>query len=330
MALTVQHRARFPYAFSRADVPYATPAEGAALRLAFVGQSTYFEACALDEQSEHIRTTFIDFRELGDADAMVRAVRRADPHVIVMFRPDIVPPGAFHGLGAATVGFLTEPIPRKGGEPHPDLDKRLDDTRRVDPTNFDRIVAFDPLLVETAESITPVWRSVALPVADRYYRDVQPIRGTPRMLFVGRSTIHREAWLVNPKHFLDVFHVAHGVDADRLESLFDEHDVGINLHNEAYESFENRVCLHLAAGHLVVTEKLNPTHGLEPGIDYLEVDHPDRLLDVLYTLQRFPAMYDRVRVRGRMKAEQFRASEVWPKLVHDLYSDLSAFGTNRS
>ena len=32
-----------------------------------------------------------------------------------------------------------------------------------------------------------------------------------------------------------------------------EHDVGINLHNEPYPSFENRVCLHLAAGHLVVS-----------------------------------------------------------------------------
>ena len=37
----------------------------------------------------------------------------------------------------------------------------------------------------------------------------------------------------------------------------------------------------------------------------------------------------RVRVRGRLKAEQFRASRVWPRLVHDLHADLEAFGSAR-
>jgi hypothetical protein len=30
-----------------------------------------------------------------------------------------------------------------------------------------------------------------------------------------------------------------------------------------------------------------------------------------------------------MKAEQFRASEVYPRLIHDLVADLAAFGTDR-
>ena len=33
-----------------------------------------------------------------------------------------------------------------------------------------------------------------------------------------------------------------------LERTLDEHDVGINLHNEPYPSFENRVSLHLPPG----------------------------------------------------------------------------------
>jgi hypothetical protein len=30
-----------------------------------------------------------------------------------------------------------------------------------------------------------------------------------------------------------------------------------------------------------------------------------------------------------MKAEQFRASEVYPRLINDLYLDLARFGTDR-
>ena len=56
-----------------------------------------------------------------------------------------------------------------------------------------------------------------------------------------------------------------------------DHDVAINVHNEPYPSFENRVCLHLAAGHLVLSEPLSPTHGLEPGIDYVEFHRPQQL-----------------------------------------------------
>ena len=77
-----------------------------------------------------------------------------------------------------------------------------------------------------------------------------------------------------------------------------------------YWSFENRVCLHLAAGHLVLSEPLSPQHGLEPGIDYLEVSHAGAIAFLLGRLKRFPRTWHRVRVRGRLKAEQFRASRV--------------------
>ena len=126
-----------------------------------------------------------------------------------------------------------------------------------------------------------------------------------------------------------MLHVAFGVDAERLDAPMRAHDVGINLHNEPYPSFENRVSLHLAAGHLVLSEPLDPTHGLEPGIDYLEVSTPEHLHATIALLQRSPNAHHRVRVRGRMKAEGFRASRVYPRLVHDLLLDLRAFGTER-
>ena len=317
--------------FSRADLPYRAAPLGAPLRLAFVGQSTFFEACALDEHSARVATRFVEFRAGADADAMLAAVREHRPHAVVVFRPEIVPRGAFADLRVPTLGLLTEPVPRTGGRrAHPDLRRRRRDLEALDADNFDRIISFDPLIIPTADRFMPVWRSVPIPVADRLYAPVRRIEGVPRMLFVGRSTPHRESFLGRTKGEFDVLHIAFGVGAAELEEVMRTHHVAINLHNEPYPSFENRVCLHLAAGHLVISETLSPTHGLEPGIDFLEVTRPDDLLRIARNLSRFPDAYHRVRVRGRRKAEDYRASRVWPRLVGDLLRDLTAFGTHRS
>lgn len=309
------------------------PRFGEPLRLAFVGQQTYFEACALSEVSARVRTTYVDFREGADPVAMRAALDRFAPHAVIVFRPEIVPAGTFDGLRALTVGFLTEPIPRIGrtrpGKAHPDLRRRREDLRKADPGNFDRTVAFDPMIIPAADEILPVWRALPIPVADRFYAAAAPIAGQPRLAFIGRSTPHRESFLRHPKHELDILHVAFGLHGDELDALMATIDVAVNVHNEPYPSFENRVCLHLAAGHLVVSETLSPTHGLEPGIDYLEFSEPDELLSMLRTVARHPGAYQRVRVRGRRKAEQYRASMVWPRLVADAFEDVAAFGTAR-
>ena len=92
------------------------PRFGEPLRLAFVGQQTYFEACALAERSARVRTTYVDFREGADPVAMRAALDRFAPHAVIVFRPEIVPAGTFAGLRALTIGFLTEPIPREAGD----------------------------------------------------------------------------------------------------------------------------------------------------------------------------------------------------------------------
>jgi hypothetical protein len=311
-----------------AALPRSDRVQGTPLRLAFVGQQTYFAACALGDEHPDVTTAFVDFRKDADPAPVRAALDAFAPDVVVVFRPEHIPAGLLRDVPALTLGFLTEPLPRLagGGATHADLERRYQDLREVDPGNFDRVVSFDPLIAATAHEVVPVWRSLPLPVADRFYRPVEPMRPDPRMLFVGRSTPHRESILRSLKHHHDLMHVAHGVDGDELERLLGEFQIGINLHNEPYPSFENRVCLHLAAGHLVVTGHLSPTHGLEPGIDYLEHmwDH------VAHVVRRSPRTWDRVRHRGRRKAEQFRASRVWPRLVADLRADVHAFGTNRA
>jgi hypothetical protein len=304
------------------------------LRVAFVGQSTYFEACVLDTGTlARFETRFHEYRGGADVGPLLEALAAYDPDVAVVFRPEIIPTGAFAGLRATTVGFLTEPLPRSGNgsrASHEDLERRLWELGEVDGSNFDRIVAFDPLIAATADRVLPVWRAIPLPVSDRYYRPVTAPDPTAQPLFVGRSTEHREAILTEAKHRFDVLHLAFGVGAARLEGVMDEHWMAINIHNEPYPSFENRVCLHLAAGHLVASEPLSPSHGLESGIDYLEFQSGWHLARILEALRRDATVWHTVRVRGRRKAEQFRASRVYPRLVTDLLADVRAFGSPRA
>ena len=304
-------------------------------RVAFVGQATFFEACSLGPGDHGLQPRFFEFRRDADAAALVDELQAFDADAVIVFRPEVIPAGALHGLRARTVGFLTEPLPRQlSGDPvHEDLERRRRELGRVDATNFDRVVSFDPHIAATARDIVPVWRSLPLPVADRYFAPLPLPASTvegPKPLFVGRSTPHRELLLADAKHQFDLLHLAFGVDADGLADAFATHDVGINLHNNPYPSFENRVCLHLAAGHLVFSESLDPSHGLEPGIDFVVVQTSGELLNALVSLQRFPGVWHGVRVRGRRKAEQFRASRVYPRLLHDLFLDLDAFGTARA
>jgi hypothetical protein len=299
------------------------------LRLLFVGQSTYFWNCAFDQPTAGIEPHYVDFRAGDDPGRLNAALTDLAPDVVVVFRPEIVPAGMFHGLRALTLGFFTEPLPRPGpDDAHPDLLGRLEDLRLADPSNFDRVVAFDPLVAETADAITPIWRAVPLPVNDSIYGPVRDAEGR-RFGFFGYWTPRRERFLVDSKHLFDVLHVDFGAVGQRLVDYYDRVWVGLNVHNQDYPTFENRVPMHLAAGHLVVSEPLSPLHGLEPGIDFLEAATPDQLTLILGQLARFPGLHQRVRLRGRRKAEHFRASRVYARLIADLHRDLAAFGSIR-
>src|SRR4051812_38165472 len=145
------------------------PRFGEPARVAFVGQETYFAQCALHEPTASLRPRFFDFRAgVGDDPAALRdALEDWGAHVVVVFRPEIIPPGAFAGLRAITLGFVTEPLKRSGGEDHPDLEWRESELALTDAANFDRVVAFDPYVAATADRHARVWRSLPLPVDDR-------------------------------------------------------------------------------------------------------------------------------------------------------------------
>lgn len=315
-----------PLSVLRPDVGVPLPPVGAPFRVAFVGQRTYFEVCSQMSASPVIEPTFIEHRSGADGPALLARLRALSPHVVVVFRPEIVPAGLLHDIGALRVGILTEPLPRSTDAAHPDLDRRLQDLAMVDPDQFDRIVVFDPHITDAASRYIPIWRAQPLPVADELYAaDLEPDRQV-RALFVGRTTPHREWFLLPAKHEHDLMHVEHGVYGTGLVELARRFLVALNLHNEPYPSFENRVPLHLAIGNLVISEALSPTNGLDPGIDFLQADDPDDLMSYLGLIEDDPRRFEWIRVRGHQKAEAFRASRVYARLVLDLLFDVAEFG----
>lgn len=316
-----------PLQVLRPETGTPLPPAGERLRVAFVGQITYFQVCSQTESSRVIEPTFVEFRAGADPSSLRARLSQIQPHVVVVFRPEIIPAGVLRDLDALVLGYLTEPLPRVGpGAAHHDLERRLADLAMVDADQFDRIIAFDPLIADVASRYLRVWRAEPLPVADAVFRSPGWRPSGTRALFVGRSTAHREAFLQPAKHLHDLLHVEHGVFGDALADLAAEYLIAVNLHNEPYPSFENRVPLHLAVGNLVVTEPLSPSFGIDQGLDVLVVHDPEELLATLAWIVDDPDRFELVRIRGRQKAEAFRASRVWGRLVFDLLVDVAAFG----
>ncbi|MGH2881041.1 MAG: glycosyltransferase family protein [Solirubrobacteraceae bacterium] len=299
------------------------------MRVAFVGQSVFFAQCSLESAVEDVEPTFLDFRSAAPPGPLMARLTELDPDVVLVFRPEIIPKGSFDCLRAHTIGYLTEPLPRERKDDHPDLQARLRWLKDVDAGNFDRIVSFDPLIAQTAASVLPVWRSLPIPVSDSLFADVHK-RGRPaRLLFVGRPTEHREELLAPVKRSHPIVHIGHGLFGERLVRFMSRTDVQLNLHNNPYPSFENRVCIALAAGNLVISEQLSPRHELQPGRDYLEFESAARLTELVAQLDRDPEAYLDVQHAGRKKAEDFRASRVYPQLLREAVADIAANGSGR-
>ena len=307
----------------RDRLPYAPPAPGGPTRVAFVGAATAIGPHVLDAPAGGLIPTLV-------APDDAAGLRAADPHVVVAFRPETLAPEVLDAAAAAPVlGVTTEPLPRADREPHPVYDANLEALRALDPERVDRVITTDANSWDAAAALgLPLWRAMPLPVADRLYRAPRSTARPPRVLVLGATTPHREAVLSGPRSDFELAHHAEPLAHAELAAALDGADAALNIHAERWiRAFEPTVLVHLAAGHLVITEVLEPLYGLEPGLDVVMVgDHYELDLRV-HQLFKTPGMYDRVRLRGHHKSRQFKASIIWPRVIGDLLADLAAFGT---
>ncbi|HEX2087937.1 MAG TPA: hypothetical protein VHF89_19780, partial [Solirubrobacteraceae bacterium] len=275
--------------------------------------------------------TLVDTRA-DEPSAVAAALREARPDVVVALGVADHDAGALAAAGAPVLGVAV-PAERPpvwalhaGGDAALVAAEVEERARLWAPgapgDQCDRLVALDPVDAVGGR----LWRTIAPPVDDALFAPVGRAHRPPRIVHAGPSTEHREWWLAAAKHLHDVRHVAHGITPDRLARLLRDTDVGLVAHASERPTFDHRVALHLAAGHLVVTEPLRPRHGLEPGLDVLEVASPDGLARLVGAIRAAPDLLRRTRVRGRLKAERFRASHVWGRVIADFLTDVRTFG----
>jgi hypothetical protein len=283
------------------------------VRVAFIGRAVEQRHFTLSTPAGGLDPTFHDVRDGYDQAALIRELGR--PDVVVNLRPDLAGPEI--APDAVTLAVVTE----HAHAPWSTDVWSHDDRAPHGLTGYDRVAATDPRVGGT-------WRSFPLPVDDALYApDDRPAPRPLKPLAIGESTTYRERWLTDAKHHYELSHYAFGLTGDRLKEVLDVTNVGVVLHAEqGATAFPPEAALHLAAGHLLIAERLVPPRGLEPGLDHLQVDWPHQLMHVLYQVHKRPEAFEQVRIRGRIRADELRASQIWPRVVHDLLADVRAFG----
>jgi hypothetical protein len=307
------------------------------VRVVYVGRAVEERKWTLTAPVAGLVPGFVDHR----ARDVVEQVSALSPDVVVVFGPQRLPRGLAAALPAPTVAYVLEPLEvhykkpgssdpwRVGDELDSEIARRwLDVAGAFDAAEYDRIITADPRVARLRDG-PEIWRSPPLPVDDALYRSTdEPLRGA-RPLFIGESTEYREWFLLEAKHNYDLRHYAFGLAGERLAQVLDGTTVGVVLPSGPFNTFEPTAPLHLAAGHVLLTAPLVPSRGLESGLDHVTIQGIGELLHHLFEITTQAAGYEIVRQRGRVRAEEFRASRIWPRLIGDLLLDLDAFGTPR-
>jgi hypothetical protein len=299
-------------AAARSLAPAARALEESALRVAFLGERAWLDLCAPPAPAAGLLPACFELWPDADNGSALELLGAFAPHVSVVIGPWLLREQELRELPGCTLGVLHGAA---AGE-----------QAAAPLAAFDRLVSFDPGLTGTEVGGAALWRAVPPPVSDLYYEPARPLHRAPLALSIGEWTPHREAMLVDAKHRFDLLEVLSGVGGEELAELLREYDVGVHVAREHGGGFGPQVGLHLAAGQLLLSEPLAPAHGLEPEIDYLQVRSEEDIGWVLERLARFPEMHAGVRVRGRLKAERYRASRLFARIAHDLLADVAAFG----
>jgi hypothetical protein len=184
----------------------------------------------------------------------------------------------------------------------------LPDARTRPPADLrpgDRVIA-------PAPGVAGAWRTMPLPVADELFASASERPGTGRALWLGPDCERRRSYLELFEHSVEF------VDSPASAT------VAVNLHDGGEPAFEPRVARALAAGLALVSEPLEPSFGLEPGLDYIEARDMTDVFVAVENAATAPEAYATVARRGRWKAEWFRSSRVVERLMCDLRIEAGA------
>jgi hypothetical protein len=196
----------------------------------------------------------------------------------------------------------------------------------TDGASADALVAFEPSEDQWAkldEVRLPTliwWRDEPPAWADTRRRSGS---GEPRRTVVGSPNAPTGSWRSVPLPVADALFSDWPAQAPAAGAA------AVNFQDEGGPATPHPALVALARGQLLVSEPLQPSRGLEPGIDYMEARDLDEVRAAVDNAARAPAAFLRMRLRGRRKAELFRSSSVIARLVGDLLLELDLADTAR-
>ena len=113
----------------------------------------------------------------------------------------------------------------------------------------------------------------------------------------------------------DEVNLIHDVPQQEFEQIFSSATHVISLPNQIIPTFRYEFAVSAVAGKSLLSSRVAPLWGFEPGIDFFEVSTPSELKFALEHICNSPQILDFMAKRARIKAGIFLASNIWPRLI---------------
>ena len=239
------------------------------------------------------------------------------PDYVVYFRPDLFPEftkKVSKIYAGPRIGFLTEPVTHKRfSSPDNIRERKHHLLSTVQMCEVDFWYCYTNELAEFVNGKINVQSVRPLPVNDKLFARTSDFLDfkDPTFVHVGRLNDYRMSYLNSIKEICDPVIIENGIPISDLVKFLKGGIVGINLHVGPINNFENRVLLHMARNHLVISQVLKPDFGLLPGCEYFVFESPGELAESVKNSQEIPELANWIASRGHQFAQKFRASKQW-------------------
>lgn len=299
------------------------------MKVAFVGQMEYYRFHFESDLDDLYEVRSFQMRWCAPPD-YYKDLLMYSPDLTFVFRGELLPIAVVEQLPGIKIGMSTEAMPKiiDGNlvYTHDSLSRFkffLDIFNRP----FDVIFHYD-------ESSKSFFQSQGiqlsgfqpLPIATD---TCKPVNTVPQrdILFLGRSTPHRDGFLEPLKRDFDLLHIAHGlpgpkgvIERDFLPLISNFH-VALNIHAENEISWEPRIQQMLACGALVVSEPISPNPYLLADRDFLCVNSPEAMYQVCEEVLHNPARFSHLRRNGLEQVQKhLNAKLTFPNLFSEIMS----------
>lgn len=294
------------------------------LRIAFLGQETYFRSASCEGSSEDWNFRFFALdpwiAKISDWNH-VEALATFAPHVIVFFRPERQ---AFLvqelGRQAFVIGVFTEPLARNNWSRSEDLKIRRRNYLDARDLQLDSIICAVPHYTKTLSSIFSVDSTVPLPVHDSIFRTGALPKPHPSSgIFVGQITERRRYFLQELKNRYSWTVIDHGTQWINPTPF----SIGINIHAGNFANHEHRIFCHMASGQVLLDEPTSFHYGMFPGTHRLVFNDLHSLLALVNAIEADPRPAQRIQIRALSAIEKYRSSRVWPRVILSLIAQRS-------